>query len=93
MESGDLVCLLMGCSAPVILRKQVDNSYAFIGDCIFSEFMNGECMDGVKDGKYTLQSFCMDRALIMDHTFKPYRGAGRGVYQRDGRVFKQIRLR
>ncbi|KAH8674354.1 heterokaryon incompatibility protein-domain-containing protein [Tricladium varicosporioides] len=58
-KSGDLVCLLIGCNAPVILRKQIGGTFIFIGDCRVSEFMHGEGITGLETGKYTLESFCI----------------------------------
>lgn len=48
---GDAVCVLFGCSVPVILRPQGQNGseqpvvYKFIGECYLDGFMNGEAVD------------------------------------------------
>ncbi|EXJ74247.1 uncharacterized protein A1O5_02543 [Cladophialophora psammophila CBS 110553] len=62
-QPGDLVCLLKGCDSPVILRKQANAPYMFIGDSYFLEFQRGEGMEGLKEGKYTLEKFPMGPAL------------------------------
>lgn len=43
---GDLVCVLLGCSVPVLLRRKSENehTWTFIGECFLDGFMNGECL-------------------------------------------------
>jgi hypothetical protein len=44
-QQGDLVCVLFGCSVPVVLRRlDEDNSYTFIGECYLHGFMDGEAI-------------------------------------------------
>ncbi len=44
-EEGDLICVLYGCSVPVILRKSQDeNFYEFIGECYLHGFMDAEAV-------------------------------------------------
>ncbi|KAL9617980.1 MAG: hypothetical protein Q9160_007285 [Pyrenula sp. 1 TL-2023] len=39
----DLICVLFGCSVPMILRRAAnERSYTFIGECYLHGFMNGE---------------------------------------------------
>lgn len=47
-EQGDLVCVLFGCSIPVILRERKGDeagTFEFIGECYLDGFMNGEALD------------------------------------------------
>jgi hypothetical protein len=52
-RKGDLVCVLFGCSIPVVLRKfstgcsenSKEDSYEFIGECYLHGFMNGEALE------------------------------------------------
>lgn len=45
MKAGDVVCILFGCSHPVVLRKVFgDNSWRFIGDCFIHAYMSGEAI-------------------------------------------------
>lgn len=59
-EEGDILCVLFGCSVPVILRKFQDmESYEFIGECYLHDFMDAEAiafqMKGVlKEDEFTL---------------------------------------
>ncbi|MCJ1437399.1 hypothetical protein MMC27_006786 [Xylographa pallens] len=46
-EAGDLVCVLEGHKAPVLLRKQ-GSHYIFVGDCDVVGIMNGEVLEAVK---------------------------------------------
>jgi hypothetical protein len=44
-EVGDFVCILHGCSVPVLLRRQSDGimmSYTFVGECYVHGMMDGE---------------------------------------------------
>jgi hypothetical protein len=47
-QKGDLVCILFGCSVPVILRPQgrfPNDYYQLIGECFVYGMMDGESMD------------------------------------------------
>ena len=41
---GDLICVLYGCSIPVLLREQKDGTCELIGECYLDGFMNGEAL-------------------------------------------------
>lgn len=41
---GDLVCVLLGCSIPVVLRPIEHGKFSFIGECYVDGFMNGEVL-------------------------------------------------
>ncbi|ROV98390.1 hypothetical protein VMCG_07200 [Cytospora schulzeri] len=48
-QKGDLVCVLFGCSVPVVLRKREQGDadepvYELIGECYLDGFMNGEAL-------------------------------------------------
>ena len=44
-EEGDVLCVLYGCSVPVILRKfQDENFYEFVGECYLHGFMDAEAI-------------------------------------------------
>jgi hypothetical protein len=61
-KKGDLICVLLGCSIPVVLRKReqewsegfIGESYEFIGECYLHGFMNGEAQDC---GKFETKDF------------------------------------
>jgi hypothetical protein len=42
---GDLICILLGCKYPVILRR-INNHYVLIGEVYVDGIMKGELMDG-----------------------------------------------
>lgn len=42
---GDMICLLWGCSVPVILREKPDGQCVLIGECYVHGIMNGEFLD------------------------------------------------
>jgi hypothetical protein len=44
-KEGDLVCVLFGCTVPVVLRKHDgSNSYMFVGECYLHGFMDGKAI-------------------------------------------------
>jgi len=53
---GDIVCVLLGCRFPVVLRRQEDH-YVLIGEAYIDEYMNGEGMVGLRDGEFGLETF------------------------------------
>jgi hypothetical protein len=55
VRNEDIVCVLLGCDMPVILRKEAENEYTFVGECYAHGIMNGEAMKGLQDGKYTIK--------------------------------------
>jgi hypothetical protein len=53
-KKDDLICILYGCSVPIVLRKCEDGkSYSFIGECYADGFMNGEVFSMGKDSHKT----------------------------------------
>ena len=47
-QEGDLICIIFGCSVPVVLRKIVSDEmtgehyYELVGDCYIHGMMDGE---------------------------------------------------
>ncbi|KAF2180118.1 hypothetical protein K469DRAFT_797103 [Zopfia rhizophila CBS 207.26] len=60
IKEADLVCILFGCSVPVILRKHREDTgasyFEFIGECYIHGRMDGEALA------------CMDEVSIIDGT-------------------------
>jgi hypothetical protein len=54
VEEGDVICILLGCSVPVLCRPQGDY-YKIIGDCLILGMMYGETVERLKNGAYQLQ--------------------------------------
>jgi hypothetical protein len=58
--AGDIVCVLLGCSVPVILRLvegSHDNEYYFVGEAYMHGIMDGEAMEELTAGDYKLEEF------------------------------------
>jgi Heterokaryon incompatibility protein (HET) len=53
---GDMICVLLGCSFPVILRKQSDH-FILIGAAYVHGYMDGKAMEGLISGKDRVQEF------------------------------------
>ena len=49
-QAGDIVCVLEGHKAPVLLRRR-GSHYTFVGDCDVVGIMNGEVLEAVKRGE------------------------------------------
>ncbi|KAF2106011.1 heterokaryon incompatibility protein-domain-containing protein [Lophiotrema nucula] len=51
-RKGDVVCILFGCSVPVVLRWCAEQeAYLFTGECYLNGFMNGEGLAGYRDSR------------------------------------------
>ncbi|OJI85742.1 hypothetical protein ASPTUDRAFT_118842 [Aspergillus tubingensis CBS 134.48] len=57
-QEGDLICVLFGCSVPVILRKQGDN-YTFIGESYVHGIMDGEAIEMMHEGSLVEEEFTL----------------------------------
>ncbi|KAM7213629.1 Heterokaryon incompatibility protein (HET) domain containing protein, partial [Rhypophila decipiens] len=44
-EKGDVVCVILGCSAPIVLRP-VDDHFVVVGAALVLDFMQGEALEG-----------------------------------------------
>jgi hypothetical protein len=58
-QEGDFVCVLRGCSVPVILRRTSGDHYVFVGEAYVHGTMDGEIMDQVKRGRLHEQQFAI----------------------------------
>jgi hypothetical protein len=50
-RKGDVICVLLGCSVPVILRERKSNGFEFIGEAYIHGFMNGEILSRENEPK------------------------------------------
>jgi hypothetical protein len=55
---GDIICVPLGCSTPVILRELKDG-YRFIGDAYVDGYMYGKAIDELESGARKLQTFVL----------------------------------
>jgi hypothetical protein len=56
LKEGDKICVLLGCSMPVILRK-VENHYIYIGEAFIDGYMFGKAIEELEQGKHELEDF------------------------------------
>jgi hypothetical protein len=56
VEPGDLICILLGCWMPVVLRPK-DGHYIFLGEACVHGYMYGKAMEELAEGKFQLQNF------------------------------------
>jgi hypothetical protein len=52
-QNGDLICLIRGCSVPVVLRKRDEYGHYLIGASYVPGFMDGEKIKDLSDGEWT----------------------------------------
>ena len=51
VKAGDMICIIFGCSVPVVLRKVSTGGashFEFIGECYVHGMMDGEALEGMK---------------------------------------------
>lgn len=53
---GDVVCALLGCRSPVVLRRD-GKGWVLIGEVFVEGFMDGEAMVGLREGEFVLETF------------------------------------
>jgi hypothetical protein len=56
VRKGDAVCVLFGCSAPLIMRQQEDH-WTLVQACYVEGLMDGEVVQQLRDGKLRKQEF------------------------------------
>ena len=58
-QTGDLICVLFGCSVPVVIRKRAGEEYQFIGECYLHGFMDAEAIAMQAKGNLQVQDFVL----------------------------------
>ena len=57
-KKGDIICVLFGCSVPLLLRQRHSlEEYEFIGECYLDGYMNGEALDSMEADSDSLRTF------------------------------------
>lgn len=59
-QTGDMICILFGCSVPVLLRPRpvsTPTTYEFLGECYVHGIMDGEAMREERESKRFVQLF------------------------------------
>ena len=56
IQEGDMICILLGCQVPVILRPNGEH-YIFLGGAYIDGYMHGRAIDDLKDGVLLEQTF------------------------------------
>ncbi|KAN0098846.1 HET domain containing protein [Hyaloscypha variabilis] len=57
--SGDLVCVLLGCPVPLIIRKQGSN-FIVVGEAYVYGMMHGEMIDELESGRLELETLILE---------------------------------
>ncbi|KAF2674498.1 hypothetical protein BT63DRAFT_449489 [Microthyrium microscopicum] len=59
-KKGDMVCILFGCSVPVVLRlTDDDGSFTFIGECYLDGFTAGEALSNIQSKRRAVETFTL----------------------------------
>ena len=56
LAEGDSVCILLGCSVPVILRR-LRSDFIYLGEAYVDEYMKGAGIQELEEGTHFLQDF------------------------------------
>lgn len=56
MREGDVICIVFGCSVPLVLRP-VGDYFTLVGDCYVHGFMQGEAIALLESGKVVEETF------------------------------------
>jgi hypothetical protein len=56
VQESDIICLLLGCPVPLIIRRE-DDHYLIIGWAYIYGMMNGEMMNELREGRLHLEDF------------------------------------
>ncbi|KAK5137437.1 hypothetical protein LTR08_009016 [Meristemomyces frigidus] len=78
-EKDDLLCVLLGCGSPMLLRAARDNSFRLVGECFVPGLMCNEAILGPLPGKFT-------RVSKLDETWNSYVGAFVDMWSGEARV-------
>jgi hypothetical protein len=55
-KAGDVICVICGCSTPIILRGK-ENAFQLVGEAYIHGIMNGEALKGIASRKYAMRDF------------------------------------
>ncbi len=55
-EEGDILCILLGCRFPVVLRPEEDY-YVLVGEAYVDGWMEGQGMVALQEGRFSLRNF------------------------------------
>lgn len=55
-REGDMACVFLGCSAPVVIRPDVHH-YSFVWPAYVNNIANGEAITNSENGLYDLETF------------------------------------
>ena len=55
-RAGDLMCLIPGCTVPLLIRKQGDH-HILVSDCFVWGLMDGKAFEGKDEGDIQWETF------------------------------------
>lgn len=54
-QTTDVICILFGCSVPVVLRELEKEIFEFVGECYVDGYMDGEAIGQVKERQFVIK--------------------------------------
>ncbi|KAI1777172.1 heterokaryon incompatibility protein-domain-containing protein [Hypoxylon cercidicola] len=57
MDPGDIVCVPLGCSTPILLRPEANGEYRYVGDVYVDGYMHGKAVSALKHRIRTLEEY------------------------------------
>jgi di/tripeptidase len=51
LREGDMICVVLGCNVPMVLRKAVDDHH-LVGPCFVWGLMDGEALENMRGSGY-----------------------------------------
>lgn len=58
-QRGDIVCLLLGCNVPLVLRAAENQHYNVVGNCYLHGIMDGEAMEWLKGAQSCIEEIIL----------------------------------
>ncbi|KAI9866606.1 MAG: hypothetical protein M1813_001158 [Trichoglossum hirsutum] len=59
VQNDDIICVLLGCTVPVVLRQVEDSIFEYVGECYIHGVMEGEAMEWFETGECQLEDFVL----------------------------------
>ncbi|KAH6690200.1 hypothetical protein BKA61DRAFT_625796 [Leptodontidium sp. MPI-SDFR-AT-0119] len=54
-QKADVICVLFGCSVPVVLRELENEVFEFVGECYVDGYMDGEAIGKAKERQFVIK--------------------------------------
>jgi hypothetical protein len=59
IEVGDIICIPLGCSTPIVIRQDGEDEYRFVGNTYVDSYMDGKGVDEWRNGDRQLKRYVL----------------------------------